>query len=220
MKTYGYARVSAKDQNLARQTESFLQFGIPQQNIFSEKKSGKDFCRTEYLKLTNVLEKSDLLVIHSLDRLGRNYDQIIAEWRRLTKEIGADVVVLDMPLLDTRSRPDTLLGKFVSDIVLEILSFVAENERTNIRARQAEGIRLAKERGVQFGRPKIVLDGQFRNVAEKYAKQSITLRDALLLLKMSRSAFYRRLSLLKQEKESPIRQKETDPDGAAETPHL
>lgn len=125
-----------------------------------------------------------------------------------------------MPLLDTRSRPDTLLGKFVSDIVLEILSFVAENERTNIRARQAEGIRLAKERGVQFGRPKIVLDGQFRNVAEKYAKQGITLRDALLLLKMSRSAFYRRLSLLKQEKESSIRQKETDPDGAAETPHL
>ncbi len=143
--------------------------GSRSKTSFPKKKSGKDFCRTEYLKLTNVLEKSDLLVIHSLDRLGRNYDQIIAEWRRLTKEIDADVVVLDMPLLDTRSRPDTLLGKFVSDIVLEILSFVAENERTNIRTRQAEGIRLAKERGVQFGRPKIVLEGQFRNVAEKYA---------------------------------------------------
>lgn len=210
MKTYGYARVSAKDQNLARQTESFLQFGIPQQNIFSEKKSGKDFCRTEYLRLTDVLEKSDLLVIHSLDRLGRNYDQIIAEWRRLTQEIGADVVVLDMPLLDTRSRPDTLLGKFVSDLVLEVLSFVAENERTNIRARQAEGIRLAKERGVKFGRPKITLDEQFERVAKQYTEKGITLCDALLLLKISRSAFYRRLSVLKKTNECFRREKSGD----------
>ena len=149
MKTYGYARVSAKDQNLARQLDSFKRLGIPRQNIYAEKSSGKDFCRTEYLKLRGVLQKDDLLVVQSLDRLGRNYDQITEEWRKITQSIGANILVLDMPLLDTRSRSDTLLGKFVSNLVLEVLSFVAENERSNIRARQAEGIRLAKERGAE-----------------------------------------------------------------------
>lgn len=197
MNTYGYARVSAKDQNLARQIESFVNFGIPCENIFAEKQSGKDFCRTEYLKLTAILQKDDLLVIHSLDRLGRNYDRIIAEWRRITKEIGADILVLDMPILDTRSRSDTLLGKFVSDLVLQILSFVAENERSNIRTRQAEGIRLARERGVKFGRPKTVLSEKFAQTADRYLKHDISLGDALSALGISRSAFYRRLTIFK-----------------------
>lgn len=199
MKEYGYARVSAKDQNLARQIDSFIKFGIPRRNIFTEKKSGKDFCRTEYLKLASTLKKNDLLVIHSLDRLGRNYDQIIAEWRRITQDIGADILVLDMPILDTRSRAYTLIGKFVSDLVLQILSFVAENERLNIKIRQAEGIKLAKERGVKFGRPKTVLSEDFTKAAYRYLKHDISLCDTLFTLGISRSAFYRRLALFKAE---------------------
>ena len=184
MKIYGYARVSAKDQKLERQLDSFKQLGIPRQNIYAEKISGKDFCRTEYLKLCGVL-----------DRLGRNYDQITKEWRKITQSIGANILVLDMPLLDTRSRTDTLLGKFVSNLVLEILSFVAENERSNIRARQAEGIRLAKERGVKFGRPKTSLSQNFTYVAQDYIQGKITLADSLKKLSLSRSAFYRRFSI-------------------------
>lgn len=198
MKEYGYARVSAKDQNLARQIDSFIKFGIPRRNIFAEKRSGKDFCRTEYAKLIAALRKNDLLVIHSLDRLGRNYDQIIAEWRRITGEIGADIFVLDMPVLDTRKRSDSLMGKFVSDLVLQILSFVAENERANIKTRQAEGIKLAKERGVKFGRPKTALSASFIATANEYLKRGITLKDAMLALRLSRSAFYRRLKLFKE----------------------
>ena len=195
MKIYGYARVSAKDQKLERQLDSFKQLGIPRQNIYAEKISGKDFCRTEYLKLCGVLQKDDLLVVPSLDRLGRNYDQITKEWRKITQSIGANILVLDMPLLDTRSRTDTLLGKFVSNLVLEILSFVAENERSNIRARQAEGIRLAKERGVKFGRPKTSLSQNFTYVAQDYIRGKITLADSLKKLSLSRSAFYRRFSI-------------------------
>ena len=195
MKIYGYARVSAKDQKLERQLDSFKQLGIPRQNIYAEKISGKDFCRTEYLKLCGVLQKDDLLVVPSLDRLGRNYDQITKEWRKITQSIGANILVLDMPLLDTRSRTDTLLGKFVSNLVLEILSFVAENERSNIRARQAEGIRLAKERGVKFGRPKTSLSQNFTYVAQDYIQGKITLADSLKKLSLSRSAFYRRFSI-------------------------
>lgn len=195
MKIYGYARVSAKDQKLERQLDSFKQLGIPRQNIYAEKISGKDFCRTEYLKLCGVLQKDDLLVVPSLDRLGRNYDQITKEWRKITQSIGANILVLDMPLLDTRSRTDTLLGKFVSNLVLEILSFVAENERSNIRARQAEGIRLAKERGVKFGRPKTSLSQNFTYVAQDYIQGKITLADSLKKLSLSRSSFYRRFSI-------------------------
>ena len=198
MKTYAYARVSARDQNLSRQLDSFSNFGIIPQNIFSEKKSGKDFSRQEYLKLISVLQKGDLLVIQSLDRLGRNYEQILEEWHRITLIIGADILVLDMPLLDTRSRSDTLVGKFVSNLVLEILSFVAENERLNIKARQKEGIRLAKERGIKFGRPKLILSDKFKIVAKKYIQNEITLSDALATLKISRSSFYRRIRLMKK----------------------
>ena len=150
--TYAYARVSAKDQNLERQLAAFCEFGIAQDCVFAEKESGKDFEREEYKRLLKRLKEGDLLVIQSIDRLGRSYGRIIEEWHRITKEIGADILVLDMPLLDTRVRSDSLVGRFIADVVLQVLSFVAENEREKIRARQAEGIRLAKERGVRFGR--------------------------------------------------------------------
>lgn len=143
---YGYARVSSRDQNLTRQLEAFAQFGIDNKHIFCDRKSGKDFERSSYLKLLKKLKSGDLLVIKSIDRLGRNYNMIMDEWGRITKIIQADVLVLDMPLLDTREKSDTLVGKFIADIVLQILSFVAENERENIRARQAEGIAAAKKK--------------------------------------------------------------------------
>lgn len=197
MKIYGYARVSARDQNLARQIQAFTEYGIPKRNIFAEKKSGKDFCREEYAKLLTCLRPNDLLVIQSLDRLGRNYESILSEWRRITGNIGADILVLDMPLLDTRTRSGSLVGKFISDIVLQVLSFVAENERENIRARQAEGIRLAKERGVKFGRPQSVPSALFVSVAMQYRKKNITLRDALDTLQIGKSTFYRNLSRLR-----------------------
>lgn len=138
--TYAYARVSARDQNLSRQIEAFSALGIDSRYIFCDKKSGKDFDRSNYMRMIRRLRCGDLLVIKSIDRLGRNYTMIIEEWSRITKKIRADILVLDMPLLDTRTGADTLVGKFISDIVLQILSFVAENERENIRARQAEGI--------------------------------------------------------------------------------
>ncbi len=153
---YAYARVSAKDQNLERQFSAFLEFGIEKSHVFSEKKSGKDFERKEYKRLLKRLKAGDLLVIKSIDRLGRNYSQIIEEWKRITNIIGADILVLDMPLLDTRIKADTLVGKFISDIVLQVLSFVAENERKNIKERQSEGIKTAREKGVRFGRPSYV----------------------------------------------------------------
>lgn len=151
--TYAYARVSARDQNLTRQIEAFEKLGIPKDCIFCDKKSGKNFERKSYMRLIKRLKSGDLLVIKSIDRLGRNYDMIIEEWNRITNKIKANILVLDMPLLDTREKADTLVGKFISDIVLQVLSFVAENERENIRTRQAEGIAAAKRKGVRFGRP-------------------------------------------------------------------
>ena len=150
---YAYARVSAKDQNLERQLAAFSEFGIDKKRIFSEKKSGKDFERKAYQRLLKKLKAEDLLVIKSIDRLGRNYNKIIEEWNRITNVIGANVLVLDMPILDTRTKSDSLVGKFVSDVVLQVLSFVAENERENIKARQAEGIKSAKRKRRPFRSP-------------------------------------------------------------------
>ena len=150
---YAYARVSAKDQNLQRQIAAFSEFGIEKSRIFYEKKSGKDFERKEYKRLLKKLTSGDLLVIKSIDRLGRNYSQIIEEWNRITNIIGADILVLDMPLLDTRTKADTLVGKFISDIVLQVLSFVAENEREGIKARQAEGDKDCASKGRSFRPP-------------------------------------------------------------------
>lgn len=187
---YGYARVSSRDQNLARQLEAFASFGIDNKHIFCDRKSGKDFERRNYLKLIKKLKCGDLLVIKSIDRLGRNYSMIMDEWGRITKNIQADVLVLDMPLLDTREKSDTLVGKFIADIVLQILSFVAENERENIRARQAEGIAAAKKNGVVFGRPKKVYTPEFIQTANDFLQKKITLSQALGETKMTAGNFY------------------------------
>ena len=152
MSVYGYIRVSSKDQKEDRQQIALKEVGVERQNIYVDKQSGKDFNRPQYKKMLRKLKKDDLLYIKSIDRLGRNYEEILQQWRILTKEKGVDIVVLDMPLLDTRRGKD-LMGTFLSDIVLQVLSFVAENERTNIKQRQAEGIAAAKAQGIKFGRP-------------------------------------------------------------------
>ena len=174
MKIYAYARVSTSDQNLSRQLDAFKKFGVRKTNIYTDKKSGKDFERINYKKLIDKLSKGDLLVIKSIDRLGRNYTAIIEEWRNITHIIGADICVLDMPLLDTRSKYDSLTRKLISDIVLQVLSFVAENERVNIRERQKEGIAAAMRRGVQFGRPRRLYDDDFINTIQKFKNNEIT----------------------------------------------
>lgn len=160
-KLYSYIRVSTKDQNEDRQLLAMAELHIPRKNIFIDKQSGKDFNRPQYKKLLRKLKKDDLLFIKSIDRLGRNYAEILEQWRILTKEKKIDIVVLDMPLLDTRRGKD-LMGTFLSDIVLQVLSFVAENERSSIRQRQAEGIAAAKARGVRFGRPPKPLPSNFQ----------------------------------------------------------
>lgn len=173
--TYAYARIFSRDQNLDRQLSAFRSFGIPPKHIFCDKKSGKDFERKNYLRLIRKLKCGDLLVIKSIDRLGRSYDLIIEEWSRITNKILADILLLDMPLLDTRAKPCSLVGKFISDIVLQVLSFVAENERENTRARQAEGIAEAKRKGVRFGRPPFRYSQSFLETAENYYRKSVNL---------------------------------------------
>ena len=200
MNTYAYARVSARDQNLDRQIATFTELGIDESRIFSDKKSGKDFERKEYKRLLKKLKCGDLLVIKSIDRLGRNYDQIITEWAHITNTVGADILVLDMPLLDTRTKADTLVGKFISDIVLQVLSFVAENERENIKARQADGIRIAKLNGVKFGRPKRQYSEEFITVATDYINKRISSENAMNILGLRKDNFYyhiRRIKFLK-----------------------
>ena len=161
-------------------------------NIFLDKQSGKDFERPQYKKLLRKLKKDDLLYIKSIDRLGRNYEEILAQWRMITKEKEVDMVVIDMPLLDTR-RDKNLLGTFISDIVLQLLSYVSETERTNIRLRQAEGIAAAKKRGVKFGRPIKEMPPNFGDVIEKWDKKGLTTQEILTAYKMSESTFYRRM---------------------------
>ena len=190
MKIYGYARVSARDQNMTRQLEAFRAFGIPDSRIYCDRKSGKDFERSNYLRMLEKLRGGDLLVIKSIDRLGRNYGMIIEEWRRITKIIRADILVLDIPLLDTRVKENSLVGRFISDVVLQVLSFVAENERENIRLRQAEGIAAAKKSGVRFGRPSAGYSDTFAAIEEAYTDHKITLRTALSITGMSQSNFY------------------------------
>ncbi len=188
---YAYARVSSKDQNLERQFDAFKNCGLEFKKIFWDKESGVDFDRKNYKKLIKKMRPDDLLVIKSIDRLGRNYDRILQEWKRITKDIGADIYVLDTPLLDTRSQGKNLIGKLIADLVLQLLSFVAENERANIKARQAEGIKAAKERGVKFGRPRIACPDNFSEIAEDYMEHKIGLEEALALSGMKISSFYR-----------------------------
>ncbi len=192
MKQYGYIRVSSKEQNEDRQCLAMKKLNIPATHIYMDKQSGKDFERPQYKKLLRKLKRGDLLYVLSIDRLGRNYEEIQKQWRILTKEIGVDIYVIDMPLLDTRNGKD-LMGTFIADLVLQILSFVAENERHNIKKRQAEGIAAAKLRGVQFGRPGIVVPQNFNQIVAAWEKKQIPLREVLLQCSMSESTFYRRL---------------------------
>ncbi len=192
MQTYGYVRVSGADQNEDRQLLAMRSQGVPEENVFTDKQSGKDFDRPEYRRLLGELRSGDLLYLLSIDRLGRNYEEIQNQWRRLTKEIGADICVIDTPLLDTRPYKD-LLGTFISDLFLAVLSFVAENERDNIRKRQAEGIRAAKLRGVRFGRPEKPLPPDFPDMVSLWEKKQLPLEDILQRCGISESTFYRRI---------------------------
>ena len=201
-KIYGYVRVSTREQNEDRQMIALVGVNVPEQNIYVDKQSGKDFERPEYKRLLRKLGEDDLLYIKSIDRLGRNYEEILEQWRVITKEKKVDIVVLDMPLLDTRRGKD-LVGTFLSDEVLQILSFVAENERGNIRQRQREGIEAAKKRGVQFGRPQKPVPDNFIQVYNRWLEKEISGEVAAGLCGLTMSTFYRRANRRKE------RQKET-----------
>lgn len=185
---YGYIRVSSRDQNEDRQLIAMQELSIPPTHVYIDKQSGKDFNRPKYKRLLRKLRRDDLLYIKSIDRLGRNYGEILEQWRILTKEKGIDIVVLDMPLLDTRRGKD-LMGTFLSDIVLQVLSFVAENERTNIRQRQAEGIAAAKAKGVRFGRPPRPLPLEFHNAYQEWRTGNVTCTEAARRCNMPLSTF-------------------------------
>lgn len=190
---YGYARVSTTGQNLDRQINELEKTGLSIDKIFIDKESGKDFNRPNYKKLKKTLKSGDILFIKSIDRLGRNYQMILEEWRCLTTDKNVDIVILDMPLLDTRNDTKNLIGKFMSDVVLQILSFVAENERENIRQRQAEGIKIAKLKGIKFGRPKTPVPDNFSSIISLYKDKKITVAKAIQLSGLTRGTFYRML---------------------------
>ena len=196
---YGYIRVSTREQNEDRQRIALRKAGIPEKNIFIDKQSGKDFDRPKYKKLLRRLKRDDLLYIKSIDRLGRDYEEVLEQWRLLTKDKNIDIVVLDMPLLDTRRGKD-LMGTFLSDIVLQVLSFVAENERTNIRQRQAEGIAAAKARGVRFGRPPAPLPENFHHLYQQWKNGKITGTAAAKLCGMPLSTFRYRAEIYEKAK--------------------
>lgn len=196
---YGYVRVSSREQNEDRQMIALREVKVPPGNIFVDKQSGKDFERPKYKRLLRKLKKDDLLYIKSIDRLGRNYEEILEQWRILTKEKKIDIVVLDMPLLDTRRGKD-LMGTFLSDIVLQVLSFVAENERTNIRKRQAEGIAAAKARGVRFGRPPSPLPENFHEIYQQWKNGKITGLAAAKACGMPMSTFRYRAEIYEKAK--------------------
>lgn len=192
MNTYGYVRVSSIEQNEARQMIEMKRMGIGEDRIFKDKQSGKDFKRPNYQKMVKKLKKGDLVYILSIDRLGRNYEEIQEQWRYLVRDKGVDIAVIDMPLLDTRNGKD-LMGTFLADIVLQVLSFVAQNERENIRKRQAQGIAAAKADGVRFGRPPIKVPRGFGKIVKRWEDGELSAHDAISLCQMSESTFYRRL---------------------------
>ena len=192
MTEYGYVRVSSTDQNEERQISALREKQILQKNIYKDKQSGKDFVRPQYKKMLKRLKAGDLLYILSIDRLGRNYEEIQNQWRILTKEIGVDICVIDMPLLDTRNGKD-LMGTFIADLVLQILSFVAQSERENIRKRQAQGIAAAKKRGVRFGRPEKPMPEGFAETVKLWEKKEIDIKAVLEMCGLKEATFYRRL---------------------------
>lgn len=197
MELYGYARVSTKDQNEARQLDAFRQLNLKSHNIYLDKLSGKDFNRPSYKKLLRKLKPGDLLYIYSIDRLGRNYEEIQQQWRVITKEIGADICVIDMPLLNTAAGKD-LMGTFIADLVLQILSFVAESERRNIKDRQKAGIASAKLRGVKFGRPEVILPDNFEDLVLRYRNKEMSRAQLLELCHISKTTLYRKLAKLRE----------------------
>ena len=196
---YGYMRVSSKEQNEDRQKIALTEMGVPENNIYMDKQSGKDFERTQYKRLLRKLNENSVLYIKSIDRLGRNYGELNEQWRIITKEKKADIVVIDMPLLDTR-REKNLLGTFISDVVLALLSYVAENERTNIKQRQAEGIAAAKARGVKFGRPPLPIPENFYQMHKDWRAGEITIEEAAKACNMCPKTFYSKA--VKYEKSS------------------
>ena len=199
MATYGYIRVSTREQNEDRQVIALHEVGVPEKNIYMDKQSGKDFERTQYKRLLRKLNENSVLYIKSIDRLGRNYGELNEQWRIITKEKKADIVVIDMPLLDTR-REKNLLGTFISDVVLALLSYVAENERTNIKQRQAEGIAAAKARGVKFGRPPLPIPENFYQMHKDWRAGKITIDEAAKACNMCPKTFYSKA--VKYEKSS------------------
>jgi len=201
METYGYCRVSHVQQHVDRQLLAMNELQILPHNIFVDKQSGKDFERTAYKKLVKKLKNGDLLYIKSIDRLGRNYDEIQNQWRILTKEKGVDIVVIDLPLLDTRLHKD-LMGTFISDLVLQILSFVAQSEFDNIRQRQTEGIAAAKARGIRFGCPIKTTPDNFAELVSQWKNKQLSTKEILEVCKMSQTTFWRRrceLGLIKRK---------------------
>lgn len=201
-KVYGYARVSSKDQNLDRQLDALTSFGVEAGMVFADKASGKDFERPEYRRLVGLLEEGDVLVVKSIDRLGRNYEEILAEWRAITKERKAAVVVLDMPLLDTREKPDGLTSVLIADIVLQLLSYVAQVERENIKQRQAEGIAAAQARGVRFGRPRKKRPACYESTKDSYLGGHITRQEAADRMKVCVTTFDRWLKSDREQEDA------------------
>lgn len=189
MKKYGYIRVSSKDQNIDRQVESLRQLKIEDKNMFVDKQSGKNFERKNYKRMVKKLLEGDEVYIKSIDRFGRNYDEIMEQWRYLTKERNVDIIVLDCPLLDTRVETNGLTGKLISGLVIQILSYVAQIERENIKQRQAEGIKIAKEKGVKFGRPEKEIPQNFNEVYNLWAENKISKREAAKQLKTNHNTF-------------------------------
>lgn len=188
---YGYIRVSSKEQSVARQLDAFAKLELGEKNIFIDKQSGKDFERPSYRRMMKKIKKGDLIIIKSIDRLGRNYDEILDQWRIITKVKQADIFVIDFPLLDTRKKENDLTGTFIADLVLQILSYVAQTEREFIHQRQAEGIAAAKRRGVRFGRDKIELPESFDDAKEQLISGKLTVRQAAELCGMSKSTFHK-----------------------------
>jgi len=187
---YGYVRVSTKEQNIDRQMSALSIENIPEKHIFIDRASGKDFDRVEYKKLLTILEEGDDLIIKSIDRLGRDYDDILQQWQFITKVKKVHIMVLDFPLLNTRNNTDTITGKLISDLVLQVLSYVSQMEREQIKQRQMEGIREAQKRGKRFGRPQIKIPNEFLAIAERYNQNMLTIREGAKILGVSKSTFH------------------------------
>lgn len=186
---YGYIRVSTKEQNTDRQWDALAEYQIPRRNIYCDNQSGKDFSRPAYVHLMKRLKKGDLLIVKSIDRLGRNYDEILEQWRVITKEIKADILIIDMPLLDTRAKGKDLTGTFIADLVLQILAYVAQTEREFIRQRQTEGIVAARARGTKFGRNAMERPGQYEQMKDLWEKEQISAREAARRLGITHRTF-------------------------------